>query len=106
MGGGLVPGTCPRNEYGEARFVCRAQLPRAGSAMWDPVQARMVQYDAGRAAFFCDRRRSVQVRVRLEDIPFHEAGFKQFATLMARRGAQSELLYLWAKRVGDCLEIE
>ncbi|KAJ7619516.1 hypothetical protein FB45DRAFT_160611 [Roridomyces roridus] len=93
----------PRNEYGSERFICRALLP-ANS-----------EHGVG-TAFVYDRRRSVMIRVgplvpvsALHHgvvIPFHEKGYHQFAELVRRRGRQGQVLYIWGRRVGDCIEFD
>ncbi|KAJ7857641.1 GTP binding protein [Mycena olivaceomarginata] len=116
MGGPLVDEP-PRNQYGGERFMCRAILANAGKGQWDPHQGKVVYYDqGGGTAFLYDRRRSVIVRVGpLEprkarvhgvEIPFHNAGYRQFAELEVVRGVQGRLLYVWVRRVGDCIEVE
>ncbi|KAJ7855874.1 hypothetical protein B0H14DRAFT_3865091 [Mycena olivaceomarginata] len=93
MGGPLVGGE---------RFMCRAILANAGKG--------------GGTAFLYDRRRSVIVRIGPQEpgkarvhgveIPFHNAGYRQFAELEVVRGVQGQLLYVWVRRVGDCIEVD
>ncbi|KAJ7150968.1 hypothetical protein C8R43DRAFT_1005788 [Mycena crocata] len=108
---------CPRNEYGGERFICRALVAHAGQGQWDPHQAKIVYRDGGGGtAVLFDRRRSVIVRLGPQEpakalvhgavIPFHEAGYRQFAQLIQTRGVQGQLLYVWVRRVGDCLEVD
>ncbi|KAJ6526578.1 hypothetical protein DFH09DRAFT_168768 [Mycena vulgaris] len=108
---------CPRNEYGTERFMCRAILPNAGKAQWDPHQEKVVYYDAGGGmVFLADRRRSVMVRLAPDEppkalvhgivIPFHAAGYRQFSDVVRKRGVQGQLLYVWVRRVGDCIEVD
>jgi hypothetical protein len=117
MGGGGLPTECPRNEYGTERFICRTLLTNAGKGQWDPHQGKIVYYDQGAGtAFLHDRRRSVVVRVGPQEpakarvhgvnIPFHAAGYQKFAEAVRTRGVQGQLLYVWVRRVGDCLEVE
>lgn len=108
----------PRNEYGTERFICRVVLANAGKGQWDPHQGKVVYYDEGAGtAIMYDRRRSVIVRLGPQEpakalvhgvvIPFHDAGYRQFAQVVREHGAaQGQLLYVWAKRVGDCIEVE
>ncbi|KAJ7682907.1 hypothetical protein B0H17DRAFT_986325 [Mycena rosella] len=107
----------PRNEYGTERFICRAILPNAGKAGWDPEQAKVVHYDqGGGTAVLFDRRRSVIVRLAPEEppqalkhgivIPFHDAGYQQFCQVLRKRGWHGQLLYVWVRRVGDCIEVD
>ncbi|KAJ7777542.1 hypothetical protein DFH07DRAFT_731156 [Mycena maculata] len=115
--GGPVVGENPRNEYGAKRFICRALMPNAGTSQWDPHQAKMVFYGrgAGTAVFF-DRRRSVMVRLGPQEpaqalqqgivIPFHDAGYQKFTQVVQKRGIEGQLLYVWVRRVGDCIEID
>lgn len=116
MGGPLVNEN-PRNEYGTERFICRALMPNAGVSQWDPHQGRVVTYGSGAGtAVLYDRRRSVMVRLGPQEagkallqgivIPFHEAGYRQFAEVVKKRGIQGQLLYVWVRRVGDCVEVE
>lgn len=79
----------------------------------------MVYYDqdAG-TAFLYDYRRSIIMRFGpLQaakakaacpevDIPFHEAGYRQFVQVVRTRAMQGQVLFVWARRVGDCIEIE
>jgi hypothetical protein len=107
----------PRNQYGPERFVCRAILANAGKGQWDPHQGKVVYYDQGSGtAVLYDRRRSVIVRLGPQEpakamvhgvvIPFHAAGYRQFAEFVREKGVQGQLLYVWVRRVGDCLEVE
>ncbi|KAJ7145820.1 hypothetical protein C8R44DRAFT_755959 [Mycena epipterygia] len=107
----------PRNEYGTERFICRAVLANEGKGQWDPHQEKVVYYDRGAGtAFLYDRRRSVMVRLGPQEpakalvhgvvIPFHEAGYRQFAEVVQKRGLQGQLLYVWVRRVGDCIEVD
>ncbi|KAF7352244.1 Ankyrin repeat and mynd domain-containing protein 2-like [Mycena venus] len=94
----------PRNQYGGERFMCRAILANAGKG------------PGGGTAFLYDRRRSVIIRVGPQEagkarvhgveIPFHAAGYRQFAEVVRERGVQGQLLYVWVRRVGDCIEVE
>ncbi|KAJ7619519.1 hypothetical protein FB45DRAFT_1062907 [Roridomyces roridus] len=87
----------PRNEYGTERFVCRALL-------------------IGTMAFVYDRRRTVLVRFGPQEpakammqgvaLPFHDNGYRQFVQLMREKGLQGQLLYVWVRRVGDCVEVD
>ncbi|KAJ7265397.1 hypothetical protein B0H12DRAFT_1230429 [Mycena haematopus] len=116
MGGPSV-GEPPRNQYGGERFICRALLANAGKGQWDPHQGKVVYYDKGAGtAVLYDRRRSVIVRLGPQEgakarvhgveIPFHEAGYRQFATVVREKGVQGQLLYVWVRRVGDCIEVD
>lgn len=72
----------------------------------------------GQTVILFDRRRSFQVRTGPGDpvvaqerglgvrIPFNAEGHQKFAKLVAAKGIQRQLLYLWARRIGDCLELE
>ncbi|KAJ7167807.1 hypothetical protein C8R46DRAFT_1094207 [Mycena filopes] len=107
----------PRNPYGPERFLCRALLSDAGKGQWDPHQKKMVYFHQGEGTVFMfDRRRSVIVRVGPQEppkalvhgivIPFHAAGYKQFVEVVRNRGVQGQLLFVWVRRVGDCLEVD
>ncbi|KAJ7145819.1 hypothetical protein C8R44DRAFT_655794 [Mycena epipterygia] len=107
----------PRNEYGTERFICRAVLANEGKGQWDPHQGKVVYYDRGAGtAFLYDQRRSVMVRLGPQEpakalvqgviIPFHEVGYQQFAEVVQKRGLQGQLLYVWVRRVGDCIEVD
>ncbi|KAJ7482253.1 hypothetical protein B0H11DRAFT_2022344 [Mycena galericulata] len=112
--GGPPVGENPRNEYGTERFICRAIMPDGGAAQWDPNEGKQVLYGAG-TLFISDRRRSVMVRMGPQEpakalehgivIPFHERGYRQFSEVVQRRGAQGQLLYVWVRRIGDCIEV-
>ena len=39
-------------------------------------------------------------------IPFDKAGHIKFMKLLREKGIQRQLLFMWAKRIGDTLEIE
>ncbi|KAF8586461.1 hypothetical protein K439DRAFT_1340929 [Ramaria rubella] len=96
--GGSTFEECPRNEYGDDRFVCRAILMPQGGV------------------YLCDRRRSVLVRVLEADrcvasqqgmvVPFHQEGYRKFVKLIIQKVHGKQILYVWAKRVGDCIEVE
>jgi hypothetical protein len=75
-----------------------------------------VYYDQGGGlAFLYDRRRSVIVkvgpqepgkaRVHGAEIPFHNAGYRELE-VVRERGVQGQLLYVWVRRIGDCIEVE
>ncbi|KAJ7821181.1 hypothetical protein B0H14DRAFT_2831833 [Mycena olivaceomarginata] len=109
----------PRNQYGGERFMCRALLAEGGKGQWDPHQGKTVWYDQGTGiAMLHDRRRSVLVRFGPQEpakaraiapeinLPFHEAGYRQFAKVMKEKGVYGQLLYVWARRVGDCIEVD
>ncbi|KAK0454289.1 hypothetical protein EV421DRAFT_409130 [Armillaria borealis] len=99
-----------RNEYGDERFLLRTQMPADYS------------HDGGRykgQTIFCfDRRRSMMVRTSPGDppmarergwplqIPFHLEGHKRYTQVIKAKGIQGQLIYLWAKRVGDAVEID
>jgi len=64
-----------------------------------------------------DRRRTVIARTgdlmkenlskRGITVPFHQDGFTKLAQLIISQGyLRGFSLYVWAKRVGDCIEIE
>lgn len=105
-----MEGECLPNEHGAARFMVKIRMPP------DYVTADQVQH-RGSTLFIVDRRHSLFVRTGPGDsafhkqrtgkaLPFHAAGYTQFRTLLQSRGVAGQLIYLWAKRVGDCLEIE
>ncbi|KAJ7682046.1 hypothetical protein DFH06DRAFT_1160067 [Mycena polygramma] len=108
----------PRNQYGQERFLCRALLNDAGKGQWDPHQMKIVYHDQGGGTVYLhDRRRSVIVRFGPQEpgkalvhgvvIPFHQAGYHQFVKVIRAKGAHSgQLLYVWVRRVGDCIEID
>lgn len=103
-------GDCPPNEYNTARFVVRVQMPP------DYVAGGLTKL-RGTTLFIVDRRRSLFVRIGPADVafakqqegtvvPFDTAGYEQFRRVLAQKGRAGQLIYLWAKRVGDCLEID
>lgn len=107
---GLAPiGDCPVNEYDSERVLVCTQIP--------PEYTLGGEY-IGQTAFLCDRRRSFQVRTGPGDpviaaarglrvpIPFHSQGHAKLMKLLATKGTQGQLLYLWGRRVGHCLELE
>ncbi|KAJ6520960.1 hypothetical protein B0H19DRAFT_1146758 [Mycena capillaripes] len=115
--GGPAVSEPPRNQYGGERFICRTLLADAGKGQWDPHQGKVVYYDqGGGTAFLHDRRRSVIVRFGPQEpgkalvhgvvIPFHEAGYRRFVEVVREKGAQRQLLYVWVRRVGDCIEVD
>ncbi|KAJ6515258.1 hypothetical protein C8R45DRAFT_1086477 [Mycena sanguinolenta] len=106
----------PRNQYGGQRFMCRAMIADGGLGRWDPDEGKMVCYDQGDGtAVLHDRRRSVIVRLGPQyplkarehgiEIPFHEAGYRQFVQVVREKGWHGQLLYVWVRRVGDCIEV-
>ncbi|KAF8527758.1 hypothetical protein JB92DRAFT_3210160 [Gautieria morchelliformis] len=100
MGSGTVYES-PRNEYGDERFVCFAILRLVGPSI---------------SITMFDRRRSVLVmaghtehRAAMEagiTIPFDKEGYSKFVKLIQKKGHGFQLLYVWVKRVGDCLEVD
>ncbi|KAJ6619062.1 hypothetical protein B0H10DRAFT_1947075 [Mycena sp. CBHHK59/15] len=67
----------------------------AGKGQWDPHKGKTVFYErGGGTAFLYDRRRSVM------------AGYRQFALVVQKHGLQGQLLYMWTRRVGDCIEVD
>lgn len=102
-------GTCPLNEYGRERFQVRVQAPPDWTV--DGGKYR------GQTIFLCDRRRSLFVRGSPDDvivakerlkklIPFDKEGHIKLVRLLREKGLEKQLLFLWAKRIGDTLEIE
>jgi hypothetical protein len=102
---------CPVNEYGAERFMCRA--------IWKTQGEERVAFHYERTytvASLYDRKRSVLVRFGPKEadealergiaIPFHEAGYRQFTEVIHTHGSQSQSMYLWVRRVGDCIEVE
>ncbi|KAG9222180.1 hypothetical protein CCMSSC00406_0009007 [Pleurotus cornucopiae] len=99
-----------RNEYGSTRFVVRTLKPPGYSHMGGKFQ--------GETVFLWDRRRSLCCRtgpgeqpVAKElklgyDIPFHAKGYAEYRSLLMQKGYRNQLIYLYARRVGDCLELE
>ena len=71
----------------------------------------------GQTIFLFDRRRSLFIRGGPDDviiakersnrvIPFDKEGHIKFMKLLREKGIQRQLLFMWAKRIGDALEIE
>lgn len=101
---------CPRNEYGNERFLVLTQMPITYSHMGGRYR--------GQTIMFWDRRRSILARTSPGDppmakergwpyqIPFHPQGYAKYVRLVRSKGVQGQQLHLWAKRVGDCLEFE
>lgn len=82
----------------------------------DYVAGELTQH-RGTTVFIVDRRRSLFARTGPGDfafalqqtgqpIPFHEAGYNKFRILLRMRGIQNQVIYLWARRLGDCFELE
>ncbi|KAL0952185.1 hypothetical protein HGRIS_008797 [Hohenbuehelia grisea] len=102
-------GDAQRNEYGNERFIVRT--------FKDPNYSHNGSYK-GQTMFLWDRRRSVLLRSSPGDppmakergwpfeIPFHADGHQQYCRLLSSRGYRGQLIYLWARRVGDCLELD
>ena len=102
-------GDCPPNEYGDKRFMIRVNVPLDYCS--DGGRNR------GQTIFLFDRRRSIFVRGGPDDIliakqrenkvvPFDKEGHKKLMMIMREKGIQRQLLFMWAKRIGDTLEIE
>ncbi|KAF4606106.1 hypothetical protein EYR38_000151 [Pleurotus pulmonarius] len=102
-------GEAHRNEYGETRFIVQTRIElgykRTGSI-------------GGEAVFMWDRRRSLWCRTGpgerpssrdpklAHEIPFHANGYAEYSTLLMQRGHQNQLIYLYARRIGDCIELD
>ncbi|KAJ7821176.1 hypothetical protein B0H14DRAFT_2599393 [Mycena olivaceomarginata] len=93
-------------------------LYRSLQGGWDPEQGKVVCYDQGTGtACLYDRRRSVIVRLGPQEaakiraaspkteMPFHEAGYRQFTEVVKERGAKG-VLFIWVRRVGDCMVVD
>lgn len=107
--GGCNIGDCPSNEYGATRFIVRLTMPldyAVGSGV-----------EKGRTVFIWDRRRSMLLRCGPGDVktallrnekppPHHVSGHAEVERLVRAKGLQKQLLYLWARRIGDVIEIE
>ena len=112
--GSAPDGECPKNEYGPHTFLVCVNRPAnyaAGEGMPGIVPSR------GTTVFVWDRRRSLFIRNGPGDsavaiargeapIPVHKAGHEMLCGMVRMLGIQQQVLYLWAKRVGDCLELE
>ncbi|KAK7677844.1 hypothetical protein QCA50_019156 [Cerrena zonata] len=108
---GLAPiGDCPPNEYGDERFILKATRPL------DYTVNGMAK---GLTIILFDRRRSIQMRTGPGDvmfaektklasgpIPFDVQGHQNLVKLMIEKGLYGQLIYLWAKRIGDCVELD
>ncbi|KAF8911324.1 hypothetical protein CPB85DRAFT_1253002 [Mucidula mucida] len=100
---------CPRNEYGNERFLVSTQMPATYS--------HNSQYQ-GQTVFLWDRRRSILLRTAPGDppmarqrgwpfeIPFHPQGYANYVKAVRQKGRHRQFIYLWAKRVEDCIELE
>jgi hypothetical protein len=71
----------------------------------------------GKTMFIWDRRRSVFARTGPGDVqfakeregtqlPFDARGHAKIADVIRTRGVQKQIVYVYAKRIGDCLELE
>ncbi|ESK86290.1 ankyrin repeat and mynd domain-containing protein 2-like [Moniliophthora roreri MCA 2997] len=104
-------GECAPNEYGTERFILRTSL--------DPQYCvgGLPQF-RGTTVFMWDRRRSFLLRAGLGDnmfakkyqggrkIPFHRKGYEEYVGLVKSRGFFKSVVMLWAKRIGDSIEID
>jgi len=103
-------GELSRNEYGEEPFLVSVALLRSYS-----VGGRF----HGQTAMIWDRRRSIALRSGHGDpvvmkergggfeIPSHASGHQDLVALVRSKGIlDHELIYLWARRIGDCIELE
>ncbi|KAJ7160733.1 hypothetical protein C8R46DRAFT_1223083 [Mycena filopes] len=109
---------CPINEYGSKRFICRAVMESARDAQIAHPERnpRKPSTHKNGMALLYDRRRSVLVRFGLDEarrarergsrVPFHDAKYGEFSDVVRKRGLLGHTLYLWVRRVGDCLEID
>ncbi|KAF9030311.1 hypothetical protein BDZ89DRAFT_672575 [Hymenopellis radicata] len=100
---------CPHNEYGNERFLVSTQMPATYS--------HNGQYQ-GQTVFLWDRRRSILLRTSPGDppmarergmpfeIPFHPQGYANYVKAVRQKGRQRQFIHLWAKRVGDCIELD
>ncbi len=102
-------GACPPNEYGRERFQVRVQAP--------PQYTVDGGRYPGQTVFLFDRRRSLFARGGPDDViaikeragkvvPFDKEGHVKLMRLVRAQGLGRQLLYLWARRIGDTLEIE
>ncbi len=69
----------------------------------------------GQTVFLWDRRRSrtspgdppmARQRGWPFEIPFHPQGYANYVKAVRQKGRHRQFIYLWAKRVGDCIELE
>lgn len=100
---------CPRNEYGDERFLVLTQMPATYS--------HNGKYQ-GQTIFLWDRRRSILLRTSPGDppmakergwpfeIPFHTQGYANYVRTVRQKGVQGQQIHLWARRIGDCIELE
>ena len=108
--GTVARGDVAPNVYGNERFLLRIQHA-LDYAAGDLPQFR------GQTVFMVDRRHSIFVRtgpgdagvakMRLNiDIPLDKAAWPALIKVIKAKGLLGQVIYLWTKRVGDCLEIE
>ncbi|KAJ7778521.1 hypothetical protein B0H16DRAFT_1712016 [Mycena metata] len=67
-------------------------------------------------ALVYDRRRSVLARFGRDEhrkareqgsaVPFHDAKYDEFSEVVMEHGFRGHSVYLWTRRVGDCIEID
>jgi hypothetical protein len=103
-------GDLSRNDYGDKPFLVLTLLSPDYS-----LDGRF----KGQTVMLWDRRRSVLLRSGPGDpviarergwplaVPFHAQGHQEYTKLVKTKGKQrGQLIYLWAQRVGDCIELE
>ncbi|KAK7032484.1 hypothetical protein VNI00_013052 [Paramarasmius palmivorus] len=102
-----------QNEYGDKRFIrvvrtnmvphyCVGGLPQYKGTtvfMWDRRRSFLVRAGPGDVEFAEKYRGDMQ-------IPFHRKGYEKFSQLVKQRGFFGCLMMLWAKRIGDFMEVD
>lgn len=103
-------GEAIRDEYAGGRFQVVCVRP--------PAYSYGDHRHRGTVIFIWDRRRSLLLRTGPGEaemaraaggqysIPFHPEGYKTWMRVATEKGYRGQKIYLWAKRVGDCLELE
>ncbi|KAJ6542689.1 hypothetical protein B0H19DRAFT_1171458 [Mycena capillaripes] len=103
--------TEPVNEYGTKRFICRVvwgkrlegKIPYHNERMW----IRMTIFDRRRSVVVSvDPKKVHKAKDRGKVIPFHEIGYQRFLEVIHTHGSQGQSMYVWVRRVGDCIEVD
>ncbi|KAG7449943.1 uncharacterized protein BT62DRAFT_1002268 [Guyanagaster necrorhizus] len=89
--GSTYVGDSIRNEYGDERFLLRTQMPAAEEHIGKDLSGDPP---------------TVRERGWPPRIPFHPQGRKRYTQVIKAKGIQGQLIYLWAKRAGDAVDID
>ncbi|KZV74815.1 hypothetical protein PENSPDRAFT_647598 [Peniophora sp. CONT] len=106
----MASGDIAANVYGDERFILRIHRALEYAA------GDLPQYK-GQTVFMTDRRHSIFVRTGPGDVavakmrsnvnlPLDRAAWPELLEVVKAKGLLGQVIYLWAKRIGDCLEID